>query len=148
MKNQDPTQASPEQIIYANVLEKGMYLGLLLLFITFAIYVFGIMPPAIPLNEVANYWRQDVHSYLVAINDNFLHREKLVTGWGWLALVGKGDFLNFIPIAILSGITIICYITIIPTLLARKDTAYVVMCILEAAILTLAASGLLAVGGH
>jgi hypothetical protein len=123
-----------------------MYLGLLLMFITFALYVFGIMDPAVPLNEIAGYWNQDVHSYLVAINENFLHLDHLPTGWSWMALVGKGDFLNFIPVAILSGVTIICYLIIVPGLFRRGDKAYGIMAIAEAVILALAASGLLAVG--
>ncbi|HHO48659.1 MAG TPA: DUF1634 domain-containing protein [Desulfobacteraceae bacterium] len=140
--------ATPEQILYAKILEKGMYLGLMLLFVTFAVYVFGIMKPAVPLNEIAGYWNQDVHSYLVAINTNFLHLDKLPTGWSWLGLINRGDFVNFIPIAMLSGVTIACYIAIVPGLFQRGDKAYAIMAVVEVLILTLAASGLLAVGGH
>ena len=61
-------------------------------------------------------------------------------------MLGKGDFLNFIGIAILGGVTIICYLAIIPTLLRKKDKAYVAMAFLEVLVLTLAASGILAVG--
>ena len=60
--------------------------------------------------------------------------------------LNKGDFLNFIGVAILSGITILCYAVIVPTLLRKGDKAYAVMSILEVLILALAASGLLAVG--
>lgn len=138
--------ATEEQILYAKILEKGMYLGLLLMFITFALYVFGIMEPAIPVNEISGYWTQDVHSYLEAINHNFLHQDHLLTGWSWMAFVGKGDFINFLPVAILSGVTIICYLSIVPGLFRRGDKAYAIMAIAEATILALAASGLLAVG--
>lgn len=147
MSEMKPT-ATAEQLLYANLLEKGMYFGLLLLFVTFALYVFGIMKPAVPLNEIASYWNQDVHSYLVAINTNFLHLEQLPTGWAWLKLINKGDFINFIPIAILSGVTIACFIAIVPGLFQRGDKAYAIMAIAEVVILSLAASGLLAVGGH
>lgn len=140
------SEATDEQLLYASILEKGMLAGLLLMFITFALYVFGIMPAAVPLNEIAGYWSQPVHDYLVTINNNFLHQEHLVTGWSWLKFLGKGDFLNFIPIAILSGVTIICYIAIVPGLFKRGDKAYAIMAMAEVAILTLAASGLLAVG--
>ncbi len=142
------TQTHTEQLIYANILEKGMYLGLLLLFITFAVYVFGIARPAVPLNEIANYWSMDSHTYLEKINELYIHHEHPPTGWAWLGLAGHGDFMNFIPIAILAGVTMLCYAAIVPTLLARKDTVYAVMCVLEVLILGLAASGLLAVGGH
>ncbi|OGQ95984.1 MAG: hypothetical protein A2521_14365 [Deltaproteobacteria bacterium RIFOXYD12_FULL_57_12] len=142
------TQASEEQIVYAKILEKGMFTGLALMVITFVLYVFRIVPPMIPRYEIANYWRMPVKEYLEAINNNYLHLAHPPTGWAWIYLINKGDFLNFIPIAILSGITIMCYLVIVPTLLRKKDTAYVVMCLAEAAILTLAASGLLTAGGH
>ena len=139
-------QATDEQLLYAKILGKGMFVGLVLLFITFALYVFGIMPAAVPLTEISGYWNQPVHDYLVAINTNFLHLEHLPTGWSWVKLIGKGDFINFIPVAILSGVTIICYIAIVPGLFKRGDKAYAFMALAEVAILTLAASGLLAVG--
>ena len=141
-------EATPEQLLYANILEKGMLAGLGLMFITFALYVFGIMKPVVPLNEIASYWNMPVHDYLVAINTNFLHGETLPTGWTWLKLINRGDFLNFIPIVILSGVTILCYLAVIPGLFARKDTAMGAIAVLTALILTLAASGILATGAH
>jgi hypothetical protein len=140
------TQATEEQLLYARILSKGMLVGLLLLFVTFALYVFGIMPPAIPLTEISGLWNQPVHDYLVAINQNYLHLEHLPTGWSWVKLIGKGDFINFIPVALLSGVTIICYAAIVPGLFKRGDKAYAIMAIAEVIILSLAASGLLAVG--
>lgn len=139
-------EATHEQILYANVLEKGMYFGLVLMFITFALYVFGIMDAAVPRETVSSLWSQPVHDYLVAINTNYLHMEHLPTGWSWLSLLGKGDFLNFLPIAILSGVTIVCYAIIAPGLFKRGDKAMGIIAVAEVIILTLAASGLLAVG--
>ena len=140
------TKATEEQLLYATILEKGMLIGLVLMFVTFALYVFGILPAAIPLAEISTYWNQPVHDYLEAINHNYLHWDHLPTGWSWMKLIGKGDFINFVPVAILSGVTIFCYIAIVPGLFKRGDKAYAIMAIAEAAILTLAASGLLAVG--
>lgn len=145
---QHTTQATEEQVQYAAILEKGMYFGLALMVITFALYVLGIMPPIVPLSEISIYWSMPVHDYLVAINTNFIHGENLPTGWSWLKLVGYGDFLNFVPVTILSGITILCYMVIAPGLFRRGDKAMAIMAVAEVLILTLAASGLLAVGGH
>lgn len=139
-------RATEEQLLYATILEKGMLVGLLLLFITFALYIFGILPAVIPLNEIAGLWNQPVHEYLEKINHSYLHWDHLPTGWSWVKLIGKGDFINFIPVAILSGVTIICYIAIVPGLFKRGDKIYAIMALVEAAILSLAASGLLAVG--
>lgn len=131
-------KASPEQIRYAAILEIGMYIGLLVLFITFAIYALGIMEPYIPLDKISGYWSSNVHDYLRHAN--------IKGGWHWLGMLKYGDFINFIGIAILAGVTIICYLAIIPILLKNNDRAYAVLAFLEAVILGLAASGILAIG--
>ena len=135
-----------EQLLYARVLEIGMYMGLAILFITFALYVTGALAPVVPLDQVANYWNQGVNEYLEAVNRDHLHMEHPPTGWAWVTVVGKGDFLNFVGISILGGITIICYLAITPMLWRKRDFAYLVMVILEVLVLSLAASGLLNVG--
>nr|CAJ31197.1 conserved hypothetical protein [uncultured sulfate-reducing bacterium] len=146
MSSETAQDAQSEQLLYARVLEIGMFIGLVILFITFGVYVSGIMAPAVPLDQVSSYWHLGVSEYLEVVNQNHLHLEHPPTGWAWLTMLGKGDFLNFIGIAILGGVTIICYLAIIPTLLRKKDSAYVAMALLEAIVLTLAASGILAVG--
>jgi hypothetical protein len=140
-------EASHEQLLYANILEKGMGLGLVLMIATFALYVFGIIQPIVPAEEIANYWNKPVDQYLEAVRTNFLPAwEHAPTGWSWLKLLGKGDFLNFLPIATLSGVTIFCYLAIIPRLFGRGDKAMGLISMVTFAILMLAASGLLAVG--
>ncbi len=144
------SDASPgaleEQLLYAKILEVGMFLGLGLLLVSFALYVLRILPPVIPIEQLSDYWTMNVHDYLGALNEQFLHQEHLLTGWSWLSQIGKGDYLNFIPIAILSAITIVCYAGITPVLIRKKDRAYAIMALLEVFILTLAASGVLTVG--
>jgi len=39
---------------------------------------------------------------------------------GLAASAGQGDFLNFLGIAFLSGVTILCYIRIIPIFFRRR----------------------------
>jgi hypothetical protein len=131
-------EAGPEQVLYASILAKGMYFGLAILFITFAIYAFGIMKPYIPLDEISHYWGFNVHEYL--------EHTKIDTGWSWLGMLKYGDFLNFIGIAILAGVTILCYLAIVPLLLKSNDKVFAVLALLEAVILSFAASGILKVG--
>jgi len=133
-------KATPEQLLYARILEKGMYFGLLILLITFGLYTLGIMEPYIPLNKISKYWSMNVNDYL--------KQADIHAGWAWVGMLKYGDFINFIGIALLAGVTIICYAAIVPTLLKNKDTVYAVMAVLEVLILTLAASGILATGGH
>ena len=136
----DKTKASEEQIAYANVLNIGMWFGLALLIITFFVYLSGLLPSYVPIDDLPKYWTMRVHDYNVALH--------APTGWGWTALVGRGDYLNFVGIAILSGLTILCYLVILPILIRKKDRAYVIIAIVEVLVLSLAASGLLKTGGH
>ena len=142
----DCPPADEEQLLYASILQVGMYIGLALLLVTFALYTSGVIAPAVPVDELPDYWTMNVHDYLEATNRDHLHQEHPISGWSWLTVVGKGDYLNFLGIALLSGVTIVCFLGIVPTLIRKKDKAYVIMALLEVAILTLAASGILAVG--
>lgn len=133
-------RATEEQLAYAKLLDSGMKTGLLILIVTFAVYMSAVLTPHVPLEELPNYWKMPVHKYLAAAD---IH-----PGWAWLGMIGKGDFLNFIGIAFLAGVTIPCYIRIIPILFAKKDTTYAILAIVEVLVLALAASGILKAGGH
>ena len=135
-----------EQLLYAAILEVGVYLGLVVLLVTFALYASGAVAPSIPLDELPTYWQLGVHEYLETTNVRHLQHEHLITGWAWISMVGKGDYLNFIGIALLAGVTIVCFLGIIPTLLRKHDRIYAAMAAIEVLVLTLAASGVLAVG--
>ena len=137
MSEQKP---SDEQKIYAELLDKGMKLGLFAVIVSFFLYITGILPPAIPLDELPRYWAMPVGDYLAATGQS--------GGWSWVTLVGKGDYLNFIGIVILSGITILCYLAILPTLLRKRDTIYLSIAGVTVLILTFAASGILTAGAH
>lgn len=133
------TKASEEQLIYAKVLEKGMVVGLLGLFVTCGIYMSGMLDSTVPVADVQKYWRMPV--------DDYMHATGIKHGWDWIGHLGRGDFLNFIPIAILAGITILSYIAIVPVLLRKNDKIYAVIAILEVIVLVVAASGILGSGG-
>jgi hypothetical protein len=136
----EKTKASEEQIVYANLLSKGMLIGLALLIITFLIYVSGVLPSYIPIEDLPQHWGKRVHTFNKDLG--------LPTGWGWVKNAGKGDYLNFIGIAFLSGLTIVCYAVILPILKRKKDTAYFFIALAEVLVLVLAASGILKSGGH
>jgi len=142
MKNASDASLEPtaEQVRYAGVLEYGMRTGLTCLLVTYAIYVFGVLDPHVPLEQLSEHCTKDVNTYLADA--------EIETGWNWIAKLGCGDFVNFVGITILAGVTILCYLAILPLLLRKKDTIYVVLVLLEVAVLLVAASGFLDVGGH
>jgi hypothetical protein len=79
---------------------------------------------------------------------DYLAATGMETGWGWVRLLGKGDVLNFLAIAFLSGVVVVCYLVVAPMFFRAKDPVYGWLAVTEVAVLVLAASGLLAVGGH
>lgn len=132
--------ASQEQNNYADLLFYGCWLGLAVMLVTYLLYVSGIVTPHIPLQEMPDYWSQSVSHYLTVA--------QVPTGWGWINLLGQGDFLNFIGIVLLAGMTIICYVRIIPGLLRKGDRVMAIIAVTEVLVLVLAASGIVGGGAH
>ncbi len=136
----DNTKATPEQVTYANLLFWGCWGSLALMALTYLVYISGIFEPHVPITQVTELWSQPVGTYLREGN--------VPQGWGWAALIGQGDFLNFIGIAILAGMTIICYIPLAITYAKKKDVIYLSIAVAEILVLTVAASGIVGGGAH
>ncbi|MFW5733708.1 MAG: DUF1634 domain-containing protein [Oceanidesulfovibrio sp.] len=168
-------EAPPEQVKYANLLFWGSWLGIFLMIITYLIYILGVLPPAVPMKDVTTYWTKpqikvtsygphhEIEEFKIcgkevecsaddpdvvggvtaysAITDS-------PTGWDWAKQLGKGDFINFAPIAFLAVLTIICYFTLIPAYSRCKDYVYLGIVITEIIVLAAAASGLVSGGAH
>jgi len=130
----------PEQIAYANLLFIGAWVGILLMIITYFIYMGGLLAPHVDIALVIQNWDKGV--------DEFLEITHSPHGWGWLTLLNKGDFLNFVGIVLLAVLTIICYLFLIAGYKKRKDWIYFFIGLIEVVVLSLAASGILGTGGH
>ena len=129
----------PEQERYARLLDWGTRIGLLVLVASFVAYVSGLLPGVVPVDRLPELWSLPVAQ--------FQARTQMPGGWGWLALLGHGDVLGLLGIALLAGVSIPCLLALVPIYAARGEKAYVAICLLEVAVVALAASGLLS-GGH
>ncbi len=138
MDNKD-VSASPAQVRYANLLSVISNIGLVTLIITFCMYVFGFSfaPPHVPLNELINTW------HLSSAEFNKMHSVPL--GWDWVKSLQYGDFTNFIGIAILAGVTIVCYAQLCFDFLRTNEKLMATIAAIEIVVLIAAASGI--VGG-
>jgi hypothetical protein len=132
--------ATEEQLRYAVLLSYGMKIGMAMLVISFVVYAAGILPPHVPVEDLPKLWSMPVHEYLETTH---IH-----PGWSWLKMLNKGDFLNFLGVAFLGGVTVVCFLAIIPIPIRKKDNVYALIAVLEVTVLVLAASGLLKTGGH
>jgi hypothetical protein len=138
--SQENTQLQKlEAARYALLLDWGTRVGLVALVLGFAAYVFGLITPLVSLDQLPQLWNKPVAVYLKATGTP--------TGWGWLALAGKGDMLNLVGIAILAGCSLPPLLGLIPLYLKRRDYAYAAICAAIMLVLVLAASGILS-GGH
>ncbi len=133
-------KASPAQLHYADTLFYGALLGFVMMLITYALYVFGILEPQISLQELPRLWSQNAATYRAAGN--------IPQGWGWLALVHKGDMCNFVGMAILASLTIFCFVQLAWNLGKAKQWMMMSIAIVEVLVLSLAASGILVAGAH
>lgn len=136
------------ELLYARILEIGVAIALPLLLLTFALYTAGVVEPAVPIDELPRYWGLSAHEYLATMNAEHVQRAGGLTGWIWVTELHHGDFLTYVPIALLPALTMVCYLAIIPRLLRQGDRAYAAIAALEMLILSLAASGLLRAAGH
>jgi hypothetical protein len=133
-----PLKASEAQLFYATWLNRLTLCGFALLVVAFFIYILGILPAYVPMKQVPQHWLQSSHHYL--------ETAKIQPGWDWLGKIGYGDFFVCMPIAILAGITIVCYIGVLFKFIKSKENVLVVIAILEIVVLLAAASGNLNVG--
>ncbi len=138
MENRD-VAASPAQLRYANILHYGSLLGFIVMVITFILYILelSLEAPHVSVNSLVETW------HLSATEFNATH--KIPIGWGWLNLLLTGDFGNFIGIAILAGLTIVCYVQLAIDFFRTNETLMAIIATIEVIVLTVAATGL--VGG-
>jgi len=130
---------SPEQQVYARWLDWSTRVSLAVLIAAFLAYAVGPLAPAVAVDDLPRLWVLPVERYLEATG--------VPSGWGWVAMLAKGDYLNLVGVALLGFVTVLCYLRVLPLLLTRGERLQAAFAVAQVAVLLLAASGLLA-GGH
>jgi hypothetical protein len=126
---------SPEQFRYARLLDWCMKTGLAVLIAGFVVYVSGVLPVLIPFEALPRLWTLPVADYV--------RESGMATGWGWLAMPGKGDVVITAGIAILAGASVPCLVALVPVYARAKDWPYLIVTVTLIGVLMLAASGVL-----
>jgi hypothetical protein len=129
----------PEQQRYARVLDAGARIGLVVLVLSFAAYVSGLMDSHVPPERLPELWVHPV--------GRFLELTQSPVGWGWLARIHLGDMAGLAGIAVLAGCSVVALLALVPVYWKRGDRTYAAICVAEVLVVALAASGWLA-GGH
>ena len=130
--------ASPEQRLYAAWLDAGTKIGFVALVVTFLIHVFGLVPPGIALEHLPLYWHLPVA--------DFIRMTGAPTGWAWVARLGEADLLNFVGVAILGLVTVVCYLRVLPLFVRARNRVFAAICVAEVLVLLAAALHLVGAG--
>jgi hypothetical protein len=124
-----------DQLRYARALDIGMKAGLGLLTAGFLAYVAGVLPPHLAFDDLNRLWVLPV--------GEFLRQSGTEPGWGWLALLGRGDMLALGGVALLAGISLACLALLLPAYARRRDWSYLAITACLVGVLALAASGVI-----
>lgn len=144
LRDQDRQAAAPDvvaaqQEAYAFWLNAGARLGLVLLVITYLAYVSGLADPLVPIEKLPSLWSLSAQEFRSATGGP--------EGWGWVAMLGRGDYLTYLGVAVLALVSAACFLRIAPALATRGERLYAAIAFAQIAVLALAASGLVS-GGH
>jgi hypothetical protein len=131
-------RVSDEQLRYATWLARGTTFGFAAMALGFIAYVIGVLEPHVAFEDLPSLWSIPAASYVEAAG--------IPEGWGWLALTQKADMLNLVGIAMLSGCSVVALLAVIPVYTRQRNRIFVGVCIVEIAIMVLAASNVLAAG--
>lgn len=130
--------AGPVQLAYASLLGRLSSVAIVVLAATFAIYLLHLRPASVPIEEIAAHWHLR--------SDQVRQMLELPAGWSILHEPGgllQGDALSYLSIILLSLIPVACLLAASLSFLREKSRAYVVISLLQVAVLLLASSGLL-----
>ena len=122
-----------EDRIIARWIELGTHVAFTILVLSFAIYALGILDPLVPMQDLVRLWQLPV--------DRFVAETGAPTGWGWLRLLGKGDYLNLLGVAVFVLITVAAYARMVPLFLREAKREQALFAFLQVVVLLAAASG-------
>ena len=123
------------QDIYARWLDRISKAAFAATLAALLVYLSGAVQPFIPLTELPALWGLPVARYLELTGSP--------TGWSWVHLLDKSDYLSLVTVASFASVSIVCYLRALPVLVSHRDRMYALIATAQVAVLLLAASGLL-----
>ena len=125
--------------VFAATQGAGVRIGLVLMIVGFTLYVSGVLPPFLPVEDLGRNWGLDA--------DSFTRATGLPTGWGWAALLPHSDMLGLAGLAWMALVVVVAYAALLPVLLRSRDWIYFWLVVAQLAVFAAAAGGWLAGGG-
>jgi hypothetical protein len=127
-----------EQALYARWLARGTRLSLVAMVLGYVTYVMGWLPAAMPPGEVARRWGLSAADFVAASG--------VGAGWGWVWRLPDAQSLALGGVALLAACSLPALVGLVQAFRARDDQRCAMLAAAQAAVIVLAASGLVAFG--
>jgi len=124
---------------FAQTMQWIASVGFVLLIAAFLVYILGLLPVRVELDEIARNWHKSSEELIESVDGT--------TGWQWVKTIGYGDTLSFATILLLAAATPICLLVLAAAYVREGNRIYAAIAAVQIVVLLFAASGL-AVGGH
>ena len=121
------------QSTYARWLDAATRVGFFVSLAAFLVYVSGVVPPLVPLEQLPQLWSLPASRFIAVTGEP--------TGWGWLTLLARSDFLNLGAVALFGLVTLVCYARIVPLLFAAGERLQAWIAVAQVLVLAAAAAG-------
>jgi uncharacterized protein YcsI (UPF0317 family) len=121
------------QATYARWLDVATRIGFAVSLAAFLVYVSGVVEPFVPLEKLPELWSLSAARYAEVTG--------APGGWGWLALLGRADYLNLAAVALFGLVTLVCYARIVPVLFAAGERPQAWIALAQVLVLAAAAAG-------
>ncbi len=127
------------QRVYARWLDWTGRGGLAVLVAAFIAYASGLLEAHVPLEQLPGLWTRPLPEYLALTG--------APTGWRWLELLPKGDYMSLAGVALLALATLACYVRLAVAFLRSGERLHLALAAAQILVLLGAALNLFG-GGH
>lgn len=128
---------TPQRLTYARVLEWGCSLGLGSLLIAFVLYASQIVPPLVPFAELPDHWAKPLEQFQQ--DTGMRGRWGTECGNHWIRHLDCGEFMVYLPIALMASISFVSCAVLLPFYIRRRSYALFSVAALQLLVLAWAA---------
>lgn len=134
-QNEEQRYASDAQFILARLYQYVSIISLLIIAAGFALYVSGLLPAKVPVEQVRSYWHLEAGAYATETGTP--------AGWSFLKSLSRGESVSFGSLVFIPVAVIVCLIIMILTFWKKKNRLFALIAFLQTVLLVLAASGVI-----
>lgn len=127
--------ASRDQLLLARLYHYVSFIGFSVIALGFFVYVSGVVPNTVPVEEVSSYWHLSSHDFAAATGTP--------VGWELVGNLGFGDMISLASLVLMPLATILCLVIMAVSFARARNWVFLFAVTLQTMVMVLAASGLL-----